>query len=281
MQAWLETTSGVRVALQAVCSIGRSSKNSLVLDNAEVSRRHALIHAQGNEHWLVDLGSSNGVQLNNRRGRQPIRLRDLDRLEIAGNVFIFHEVEPAPEKEDRVQTTCLTLKDSHTAPRWLMVADIEGSTRLSQSLATDELSQLFGKWFLVSKEIVENLEGSINKYLGDGYLAYWPKPEQSPDTIARTLSELKTLQNKSAPPFRLAVHYGAVTVDKEVSAGEESLLGPEVNFVFRMEKLAASLQQRCLLSEPAAKLLKPFGDAAPVGSHVVQGFDRKYGFFSY
>ncbi|MBU6402370.1 MAG: FHA domain-containing protein, partial [Verrucomicrobia bacterium] len=67
---------GVCVALHALCSIGRSSKNSLVLDHPAVSRRHALIHAQGNERWLVDLGSSNGVQLNQRRVRLPVRLKD-------------------------------------------------------------------------------------------------------------------------------------------------------------------------------------------------------------
>jgi len=65
MNAWLETASGVRVPLHAVCTIGRSAKNTLVLSDTAISRRHALIHAQAQqEHWLVDLGSSNGIHLN-------------------------------------------------------------------------------------------------------------------------------------------------------------------------------------------------------------------------
>ena len=46
MNAWLETEDGIRVPLNAVCSIGRSPKNNLVLNDERVSRRHALIHCQ-------------------------------------------------------------------------------------------------------------------------------------------------------------------------------------------------------------------------------------------
>ena len=30
-------------------------------------------------------------------------------------------------------------------------------------------------WILSCKEIIENQHGIINKYLGDGFLAYWPR----------------------------------------------------------------------------------------------------------
>jgi len=281
VQAWLETSSGVRVVLQRVCSIGRSSKNTLVLESPDVSRRHALIHAQGGEHWLVDLGSSNGIRLNNRRVRQPVKLNEHDKIEIAGNIFLFHQVANELETKALGSTTCVTASESFTAPLWLLVADLEASTRLSQSLPAEQFSQLVGKWFLTCKEIVEKHEGVMNKYLGDGYLVYWPRRHVEVALVAQAIAELKALQAAGTLPFRLAVHHGQVTVDKRISEGEESLIGPEVNFVFRMEKLAAALHCPCLLSDAAATLLNPTGKTAFLGEHGLTGFERPYGFFSY
>jgi pSer/pThr/pTyr-binding forkhead associated (FHA) protein len=47
---------------KAVCSLGRTAANTILLRSPEVSRRHALIHLQNiGELWLIDFGSSNGT----------------------------------------------------------------------------------------------------------------------------------------------------------------------------------------------------------------------------
>jgi pSer/pThr/pTyr-binding forkhead associated (FHA) protein len=51
--------------LQAVTSIGRSTGNTLVLDDDFASGEHALITLRGQQWWLEDLGSRNGTLLNN------------------------------------------------------------------------------------------------------------------------------------------------------------------------------------------------------------------------
>jgi pSer/pThr/pTyr-binding forkhead associated (FHA) protein len=62
---WLEQVGGTKVDLRKTCSIGRAPSNQIVLSDEKVSRRHAIVHAQGaNEFWLVDLGSSNGTYVN-------------------------------------------------------------------------------------------------------------------------------------------------------------------------------------------------------------------------
>lgn len=82
MSAWLETKAGDKLALQGNCSLGRELANAFVLSGSLVSRHHALIHTQGRgEHWLVELGSSNGVVLNGRRLKQPTALKDQDQLQ--------------------------------------------------------------------------------------------------------------------------------------------------------------------------------------------------------
>lgn len=96
MPAWLEV-KGERVALGESCAIGRLSENNVVLKDGAVSRRHALIHAHGSAgYWLMDFGSSNGVALNGRRIFEPMPLRHLDRIEVAGHRLVFHEKRDLP-----------------------------------------------------------------------------------------------------------------------------------------------------------------------------------------
>jgi class 3 adenylate cyclase len=63
--------------------------------------------------------------------------------------------------------------------------------------------------------------------------------------------------------------------------GEESLSGPEVNFIFRMEKLAASLQRRCLMSAASREILGTHLPAEPEGEHAVAGFVGTFEFFAF
>jgi len=52
---------------------GRSAVNQLVLDDTQVSRRHALLVYDGEAWWAIDLHSKNGVWANDSR-RELVRL---------------------------------------------------------------------------------------------------------------------------------------------------------------------------------------------------------------
>lgn len=280
-RAWLERPNGERLLLEATVDIGRSSDNRLVLQDERVSRRHALIHLQGDgEWWLVDLGSSNGTYVNRARISQPILLRDGDRLDFGpfGLVFWQSEAPPAPDTE---MTTERTVLDLRTAACWLLVADVEGSTLLSQRLADQELAVMMGHWFSACQQLVERRRGLINKYLGDGFLAYWLDAESARSGLLLALGELKQLQEARSPAFRLVVHYGQVLLGGRGSLGEESLSGREVNFVFRMEKLAGRLGLPRLLSEPAHQLLGPALAATDAGQHALPGFPTALSFAAF
>ncbi len=282
MLAWLETETGVQIPLHGVCTIGRSPKNTLVLSDERVSRRHALIHSQGEgEHWVVDLGSVNGILLNDRRVKQPTRLLNRDRLEVLGAIFTFRQSADGMDGRPVDHTTLVTARDRERELRWLLVAGREKAGDEDPSLANDELSQIIGGWFLACKMIVEKHDGIINRYLGDGFLAYWPDPHLSETTVAGIIAEFKKLQPTRKPPFRLAIHLGLIAVEKSAVQGEDTLFGNDVDFVFRMESLAAALQQPCLLSEPAAERLKSFGSLLPLGYHQPSGLDVSQPFFGY
>jgi hypothetical protein len=64
-------------------TVGRSEENSLVLEgDGFASARHARVEAGRDGIWLVDLGSTNGTQVNGERieGRRRLREGDLIRI---------------------------------------------------------------------------------------------------------------------------------------------------------------------------------------------------------
>ena len=275
--AWLEGT-GEKIAILGDCSIGRTPKNTIVLDSQKVSRRHAIINVQNiGEFWLIDLGSSNGTFLNGRRLHQPVRLSDQDQLAIGDQVFIFHQPEEVTEEYRTFAER--TIREIANVPCWLLVADIEGFTPLSQSLSSDQLAVAIGGWVATCKEIIEANNGMIDKYLGDGFLAYWRGDQGTTKNVAATVQRLKAAQAKNEPRFRLALHFGFVAIGGVPSMGEESLMGKEVNFVFRMEKLAGSLSIAVLTSAAGQSKLKSLLKCEPAGAHELKGFEGKYEFF--
>ena len=68
VDAWLEDPAGAHYKLtDGVMSIGRLSTSDIVIDDQNVSRRHAELHPLGDSYQLVDLGSTNGCKVNGRR----------------------------------------------------------------------------------------------------------------------------------------------------------------------------------------------------------------------
>ena len=71
-----------------VIRIGRNPDNDIVLSDFWVSGQHAEIRKVGNEHTIVDLGSSNGLHHNGRRVPKAI-LTAGDRFTIGRHEFLF------------------------------------------------------------------------------------------------------------------------------------------------------------------------------------------------
>ena len=67
--------------------IGRSSRNSIQIADATVSKEHAEIVHQADGWWIRDLGSRNGTRVNQQEAPQPTRLQESDLLEI-GSVIL-------------------------------------------------------------------------------------------------------------------------------------------------------------------------------------------------
>jgi hypothetical protein len=73
--------------------IGRSRECDIVLQDSNVSRRHAEIRPTGGDGWTIsDLGSTNGVKVNGRAVGSPTALSPGDEIAV-GTVDVRFEVE--------------------------------------------------------------------------------------------------------------------------------------------------------------------------------------------
>jgi SARP family transcriptional regulator, regulator of embCAB operon len=80
----------------AATRIGRLADNDVVLDDAEVSRHHAVVSDTGTGFVITDLRSANGVHVQDRRIRGSVALADRDRIRICHHEFVF-ELSTEPD----------------------------------------------------------------------------------------------------------------------------------------------------------------------------------------
>ncbi len=77
-------------------TIGRSPQNEIVINDPEMSRRHAQIVQNGNSFTVEDLGSTNGTFVNGQRCTGATPLRHGDRIEFGDTVsLIFYQTAVA------------------------------------------------------------------------------------------------------------------------------------------------------------------------------------------
>jgi pSer/pThr/pTyr-binding forkhead associated (FHA) protein len=70
--------------------VGRHDSCHVVLDDALASRRHALLRFDGRSLKIEDLGSVNGVVVNNKRIRKSEMLVDGDELKLGNQLLTIH-----------------------------------------------------------------------------------------------------------------------------------------------------------------------------------------------
>src|SRR4029077_16510069 len=98
---------------RTIVSIGRDPSNDVVLPDAMVSRRHAVIEYRGSQYFLSDCNSSNGSLVNGARVSER-NLRDGDLVAIGTARLLFREemeesgakVVPHPSAPRQVCPSC-------------------------------------------------------------------------------------------------------------------------------------------------------------------------------
>lgn len=98
-------------------SIGRSPENAIVVEHEDASRFHARLLYDNGSLWLRDIGSRNGVFVNEERLDHHRGLKVGDLVRIADTVF---EVQWAPQAEGMDEPgSASSVSDARRGPRGL------------------------------------------------------------------------------------------------------------------------------------------------------------------
>jgi class 3 adenylate cyclase len=278
---WLRLPGGARHNITGTCTIGRVPDNTLPLADTEVSRRHAIIHPQGDlECWLVDLGSANGTFLNGRRISQPMPLHHGDLIRLGSHELAFSPRAPASVAAAPTRPLASEPSPSHLAQCWLMVVHISGATQLAQSLPAPELSHQLGARFKNSLQIIHECGGHTSRYFADGFFSHWEDTQDSTIQLRQTVSLMYEAQRAASPPFHIALHFGPAEIGTVPLLKEPRLHGPEIDFVLAMEKIAAAQQQNILFSEAAVTRLSAASEVRLLCESPVEGSTKPAKFYT-
>ena len=270
-------------------TIGRSRDNSVSLHfSPHVSRQHAIIRCHNAfQYQIMDLGSRNGTFVNGRRVITPTLLTHGAVIRITNNELIFEQYEHSGS-DSTYDVTIAAGTDSTkdlSATVAVMVCDLRGFSTMSEQLSEEELARTLGEWFRDAGNIVHESGGTIDKFIGDAILAYWPRENEESHEAARALqSALQLLESSSKrhwpgaeqKPFRIAValHHGVVTCGNIglVAQRDATIIGDTVNTVFRIESVMKPLNQKVAVSHDfLTNVATPPVTFHDLGEHQLKG----------
>jgi len=272
--------------------VGRARANDLVIDNPSVSRFHAVFSASKSGVVLSDLSSLNGTHLRGRRITTPMDLCGGDVVSI-GNVKITVELcrgaSTSPEDSTAEQLVSTHSAQMSTVTVTVLVADVEGFTKMSQSVPPQQVAEMLNLWFRRVGDAITRHGGEIDKYIGDCVMALWRSPEANAETTAvkavlaaeEILKETAKLaasgswaHGESYPwRCRVALNTGEALMGALGSAGarDYTVLGDTVNIAFRLETLASVQGSSLVISDASAKLVRDLLPLKSLGDVILDG----------
>ncbi|MEN8282382.1 FHA domain-containing protein [Acinetobacter gerneri] len=142
LQAITGELTGQEVDVVKDMLVGRSQDADLVLQSAEISRRHAAFLLKEDALWVQDLGSSNGTFVNDIRIDHETLLKDQDIVQFAS--LKFSVLAPVVE-EDEVQTVApVEVADEpvvQTATEVHQPAEAVATAEVASTESTEETAQ--------------------------------------------------------------------------------------------------------------------------------------------
>lgn len=223
------------------------------------------------------------------------RVREIDTTAGAFNSMLeglraFTVYVPRSLVAKLVQSGMADTARSREARLTIMFSDIVGFTTLSESLSAQETAKLLNRHFEILVACVETEGGTVDKFLGDGMLAFWGAPDQlehHADAAVRAalaIDRAVSIENENArrdgkPVIRLriGIHTGPVIVGNigTYDRVNYTIVGDSVNVCHRIETLGKVVAPDCEICILASADTLSDLTAAPAlieaGEHYLRG----------
>ena len=251
-----------RAAIAAIVAVGLATLAALLV-SLLLSR--ALSRIAGKTERIGSLDFSDRTPVDSRIS-EIVRLSDsVERMRGGLEVFgryvsknLVHQIMRSPESAG-VGGTRREIT--------VMFTDIEGFSRISETIEPELLTNRLSRYFDALGSAILANRGTIDKYIGDGIMAFWNAPEPDPDHIAnacRSALQAAAASNalsqkwhqRGRPGFRtrFGLHAGPAVVGN-VGARERinyTLVGAVANQASRLEGLNKAYGTEILASGDVA-----------------------------
>ena len=166
----------------------------------------------------------------------------------------------------------------------VMFTDIIGFSTLVEPRSAAETAALLNQHFSLISRWVEREGGTVDKFIGDGLMAFWGAPEDQPDHAARAIRAARAIAGSAAeearhqrhagqPPVRIRIglHSGPAVVGNIGSASRfnYTTVGDTVNAASRIESYGCSEQEGAdsvVLASAATIASATLHDPAAIGA---------------
>lgn len=170
-----------------------------------------------------------------------------------------------------------------------MFTDIRNFSTLSENISPEELTEHLSEYLGLMSDIILKYNGTIDKYMGDGILAFWGAPkdqENSPELACKaaidcqkalSIANKKWIRNNRPEMFtRVGIHTGDVVVgnigtDRKL---EYSIIGDAVNVASRIEGVNKKFATKILISEDTQDEVKNIFSTRYITDTKVKGRDK-------
>ena len=169
-------------------------------------------------------------------------------------------------------------------------SDIEDFTTVSEALSVDQLTPLLEEYFAILSRTILSGNGTIDKYIGDGIMAFWGAPHSLSNhadeaclAALRCQSQLKKLNNQRIehrlPPFftRIGINTGIALVGNlgTMERMNYTAIGDAVNLASRLQNINKTYHTKIIIGEETQSKLSADFVIRPLDIVEVKGKKNK------
>jgi class 3 adenylate cyclase/ABC-type nitrate/sulfonate/bicarbonate transport system substrate-binding protein len=176
----------------------------------------------------------------------------------------------------------------------VLFADLQDFSSLAEQMAPNDLLAQLSAYFEVVSQAIAEEHGTVDKFIGDGIMAFWGAPAHRDDHVLRgccgALRAARRMQQLNAdwrargcPPLhlRIGLHCADVLVGNVGSSARLSytVMGDGVNVAARLEGINKTFGTTLCVSDSVVAAVGPDVIARPIRKVQVKG--RKHAFMIY
>ncbi len=293
---WLDENQQVqRLEIIDKVFVGRSctgidSQKRILVNNAQVSRDHAVISRRAKKLKIKDM-SKNGTWVNGIRlaAGASSDLADEDVISVGGiSITVYAQSGDAVTQERAILTEGTMVTPTEIVVT-NVVADVREFTTFSQTHGSAEVYALMKEVFDAFSSIVVRFKGTIKDYAGDAVFAFWDHHVEpvSPQAVLacqaalqqdQALGEIRSrLSGKNVAAAKLEMGWGITTGKVTLShygsrAADLALVGDCTNLAFRLSGIAnKDLADKIIICSQTADLVRDDFSLQDLGTIPIKG----------